>query len=56
MRSSLNRINRRAVEIAGSCTDLNHEECNDFLDLMLISRKIVSVWKHLSTSSSARGT
>lgn len=35
----LNRINRRAVEIAGSCTDLNREECNDFLDLvMLISR------------------
>jgi hypothetical protein len=44
----LNRINRRAVEIVGSYTDLNHEECNDFLDLvMLISRKMVSVWKHL---------
>ena len=44
----LNRINRHVVEIAGSCTDLNREECNDFLDLvMLISRKMVSVWKHL---------
>jgi hypothetical protein len=31
----LNRINRRAVEIAGSCTDLNREECNDFLDLSI---------------------
>src|SRR5438067_3855799 len=44
----LSRINRRAVEIAGTCTDLNHEEGNDFLDLvMLISRKMVSVGKHL---------
>jgi hypothetical protein len=46
----LNRINRRPLEIAGTCTDLNREEANDFIDLvMLISRKMVSVWKHLQT-------
>src|SRR5437867_8602408 len=44
----LNRINRQAFEVAARFTDLNEYEKNDLIDLvMLISRKMVSVWKHL---------
>jgi hypothetical protein len=44
----LNRIDRYPLEVAVNCTDLKPEELGDFSDLvMLISRKMASVWKHL---------
>lgn len=44
----VSRIARRMFEIAANHTDLGKEEGNDFLDLViLIARKMVSVWKHL---------
>ena len=48
----INRIARRMLVLAAKCTDLGKPESaqdrNDFLDMViLISRKMVSVWKHL---------
>jgi hypothetical protein len=44
----LNRIDRPAITVASNYTDLADEDAGDFADLVtLISRKMVSVWKHL---------
>ena len=48
----VNRIAKRMFMIAANCTDLgkpeNREDSNDFIDLViLISRKMASVWNHL---------
>jgi len=44
----VNRIAKRAIEIAQKYSDLSLQEQSDFFDLtLLICRKLVGVWKHL---------
>ncbi len=43
-----NRIAKRGIEIAQRYTDLKQDEQSDFFDVVILtSRKMVSVWKHL---------
>jgi hypothetical protein len=43
----LNRILLRSIELA-ECADLSQDEGGEFIDLVvLLSRKMLSVWKHL---------
>ena len=45
----LNRITRRAIEIVQPYTDMTEQQKSDYFDLvLLVSRKMISVWKHLA--------
>lgn len=48
----VNRISKRMIQICSQCTDLgkpeNQQDARDFCDIVIIiARKMVSVWNHL---------